>query len=223
MISIGEGPGPQTSDGCSVELYRRLPYCGELELIEEWIAGTRLLELGCGVGRLTRRFLARGYHVTAVDHSPEMLAYAPREATLVCSNIEDLTLDAKFDTAILASSLVNTPEANVLSAFLGACHRHLEPAGALLFERYDPSWLSTVVVGRVGVIGDVELHVDRVERCAHHVEMSLRYRAGAEEWRHHFGAAMLTDEDLSACLAESGFKAPSWINRRWGRALKEQR
>ena len=42
--------------------------------------GTRVLELGCGTGSMTRDLLARGARVTAVDLSEPMLARARRKA-----------------------------------------------------------------------------------------------------------------------------------------------
>ena len=66
----GSGPGVRTSDGCSVELYRQLPYLGELDDILGGVpAGSSVLELGCGAGRLTRPLVERGLSVTAVDNS----------------------------------------------------------------------------------------------------------------------------------------------------------
>lgn len=60
------------------------------------------------------------------------------------------------------------------------------------------------------------MHVDRVERGPDHVEMSLRYRYGADEWLHHLTAVPLDDEQVRACLSKAGFDDPGWINKRWG-------
>lgn len=211
----GEGRGPHTSDGCAVELYLRVPYYGEVEVIAPSIPGPDVLELGCAVGRMTRHLLAHGYRVTAVDNSPEMLAHVPEAAMRVCSNIEDLDLGSRFDAVILASSLINTP-VEERSALLAACYRHLRRAGRLVFERYDPDWLANAKVGPLGAMGAVQMQLDRVERAGEHVEMSLRYRAGADEWVHHFAAVPLDDEQVRACLLEAGFDPPVWIDRRWG-------
>lgn len=211
----GEGPGPHTGDGCAVELYRLLPYFGEVERIAPSIPGRDVLELGCAVGRMTRHLLAHGYRVTAVDNSPEMLAHVPAEATRVCSNIEDLDLGSRFDAVILASSLINTP-LEERSALLAACRSHLKPVGRLVFERYDPAWLADAKVGPLGTMGEVRMHLDRFERAGDHVEMSLRYRAGADEWVHHFAAVSLDDEQVRACLLQAGFDPPVWIDKRWG-------
>ena len=70
----GTGPGAITPDGCAVELYARLPVGDEPDVIAAAVpAGARILELGCGVGRMTHALLERGFEVTAVDESAEML------------------------------------------------------------------------------------------------------------------------------------------------------
>jgi SAM-dependent methyltransferase len=215
----GEGPGARSPDGSSVDLYLRLPHRGELDLIGSSFVGEDLLELGCGVGRLTRPLLERGYRVTAVDNSAEMLVHVPEAAKKVCCDIEKLMLGADFDTVLLASSLINSTSLAHRSALLTACRRHLRPGGVLVFERHDPEWLAGATAGRVGAIGDIEIRIDRIARRADHVEMSIRYFSGVAEWSHHFRTVALSDEQLSRELVEANFDAPSWINKRWGRAL----
>ena len=213
----GEGPGARTRDGCSVELYARLPPA-ELDTIGPWLEGESVLELGCGTGRMTRPLLARGYRVTAVDNSPEMLAHVPAEASAVCADIEDLALQATFDNVILASCLVNVWP--VRAALLATCCRHLRRGGRLLFERYDPAWVASVQPGRAGVIGGIEQHIERVERHADRVDVTLVYRDGGDEWRHHFPAWAFDDDEACSALEAAGFEAPAWIDRRWGVARR---
>lgn len=77
--------------------------------------------------------------------------------------------------------------------------------------------------GRLGTMGDVQMQLDRVERAGDHVEMPLRYRAGAGEWVHHFSAVPLDDEQVRACLLQAGFDPPVWIDKRWGWATRKDR
>lgn len=51
-----------------------------------------ILELGCGVGRVTHPLLRRGFTVTAVDESQQMLERV-RGARTICSPIETLEPD----------------------------------------------------------------------------------------------------------------------------------
>ena len=211
--------GPVTRDGCPVDLYRRLPYLGEVELISTEIPnGASVLEMGCGVGRVTKQLLAKGYYVTAIDNSPEMLVHVPPAATTICSNIEDLELKESFDVVLLASNLINVADDGLRAAQLKACRRHLKPGGKLLFERYDPTWLSTVEVGRIGTIGDIELFADEVCRGGTKVQICLRYEGPPGRWLHHFTVSVLDDEAVAACLSNGGFSNVWWINRTWGAA-----
>lgn len=215
----GEGRGPITGDGCAVELYRLLPYRGELAIFDRFLSPrSSVLELGCGTGRLTGSFLAAGHAVTAVDNSAEMLRHVPDDATKVHANIEDLELDHHFDVALLASCLVNTPLDSSRHAQLAACRRHLAPAGLLIFERFEPSWLRSVAKGPVGSLGEVGVSVEHVARDGNLVSLSLRYATATEEWRQHFAAIVLDDADVQRDLTGSGFGAIEWIDCRWGAA-----
>ena len=212
----GTGRGPKTRDGCSVELYLRLPYLGEVELFQPCIAaGSSVIELGCGVGRMTRELLARGYRVTAVDNSPEMLAHVPSQASGICADIEALALETTFDAVILASCLVNVPDVAIRAVQLAKCRDLLKPGGQLILERYDPSWLANVQIGPLGSVGDIEMHLDEIHRNGANVDICLRYQGRGEEWLHYFSAAILDDDEICSCLSSAGFASPSWIDRRW--------
>ena len=213
------GPGPHTRDGCAVELYRRLPSFGEVERFAHLVPPTHtVLELGCGAGRLTRELLARGHPVVSVDNSEEMLALLPPGARKVLADIEGLDLGQAFDVVLMASCLVNTAEPVLRARLLAACRRHLEPGGLLVFERHDPAWIDEAEPGPAGSAGGVDFFIDHVARRAGTVEMTLRYRQGADEWTQSFVAARLLDEDIEDLLAENGFGPPTWLDerRRWG-------
>src|SRR5882672_956271 len=115
---------PKTRDGCSVDLYLRLPYRGEVELISSWLPpGASVLELGCGVGRVTQRLLARCFRVTAIDNSPDMLSHVPAEASRLRADIEDLDLGVAFDAVIFASCLINISDDSVRAMQLTKCRQ----------------------------------------------------------------------------------------------------
>jgi 2-polyprenyl-3-methyl-5-hydroxy-6-metoxy-1,4-benzoquinol methylase len=51
-------------DGSPVEVYERLPDLGEGEIVASILAaGSSMLELGCGTGRITRQLVRLGYRV----------------------------------------------------------------------------------------------------------------------------------------------------------------
>lgn len=177
-----------------------------------------MIELGCGVGRITRELLAHGYQVTAVDNSPEMLAHVPAPACKICADIETLAVEATFDAVILASCLVNVPDVVLRTAQLTKCHDLLKADGRLILERFDPTWLSNVRAGPLGNVGQIEMHVDEIHRSGANVDLCLRYRESREEWLQYFTAAILDDDDIHHCLSAAGFALPTWIDRRWASA-----
>jgi SAM-dependent methyltransferase len=214
----GDGPGVQTADGCSVDLYRLLKYRGELEEMRAFFPdGGDVLELGCGTGRMTNRLLEFGCRVTAVDNSVEMLAEVPKEAIRVAADIETLQLDKTFDVVILASNFINHPTEVVRDAFLKAARRHSAAGTRLLIERHDPQWLRTVQVGALGVSDGVALHVESIAREGDTVSMTLRYETPFAQWRQHFSTTSLSKEFIESTVASHGFGCFTWIGQpgRW--------
>lgn len=214
----GQGPGAQARDGCSVELYRRLPYRNELAHLAPLLpAGTSVLELGCGTGRLTRPLLAQGCRVTAVDNSTDMLAYLPEGVEAVYGDIETLALGRTFDVVLLASGLINHASPTVRASFLAAAARHLGPGDQLILERLDPYRLRNAKVGHLGDMQGLAVAIEAVSHQADWVDMTLRYQEGLQSWTHHFSLQPLDNDQLQTELTTAGFTTLSWLDaaQRW--------
>ena len=217
----GQGPGAQAKDGCSVELYRRLSYAGEIEFLAQYLKpGMTVLELGCGTGRLTGRLLSFGCAVTAVDNSGEMLAHAPKAAYLVCSDIEHLSLPQKFDVVILPNGLINHADAAIRSAFLAAAAAHLKPSGRFILQRHDPAWLESAEAGPAGESDGITIRVESVNRINGAIEMTLKYTEGDQTWMHSFTLSSVGESMLQLQLHAAGFGPLTWLDvgRRWASA-----
>ena len=217
----GHGPGMQAPDGCSVELYRHLPYLGDLDAIRPILMpGASVLELGCGTGRLTRILLGWGLHPTSVDNSPNMLAELPTGARPVLSSIESLELAESFDLVLLASCLINHPNEQTRDAFLSVAAKHLRPGAQLFVERHDPQWLRSAKVGKVGTAGPAEIYLESVERTGSVIQMRLRYTISNLGWVHAFAATPLTTGQIESLLSKHGFESVSWHgpSNRWAAA-----
>lgn len=100
----------------------------------------RVLDLGCGTGRLAKPMIARGHRYVGVDLSDEMLATARAanpEAEFLRANLVDLAgvPDASFDyAACLFSTLGMIRGDENRRAALRSCHRILKPGGAIVLH-----------------------------------------------------------------------------------------
>ncbi|MER6345638.1 class I SAM-dependent methyltransferase [Streptomyces sp. NPDC001595] len=217
----GTGPGAITPDGCAVELYSRLPVGPEPDIIASAVpAGARILELGSGVGRMTHPLLERGYRVTAVDESPEMLERV-RGARTVLSPIEDLDLGETFDVVLLASFLVHTGDPEVRRGLLRTCARHTAEGGCVLIQREGEDYHTAVPRERVDPSGFTVRIVssEPVEDGVRAVR--AEYEFPDATWTQTFRARPLTKEQFEEALGEAGLRVEKYLteDRIWVRAV----
>lgn len=218
----GSGPGEQTSDGCSVEFYRRLPYLGELDEIMSLLpVHSSVLELGCGTGRLAAHLAEAGHRVVGVDDSAAMLSHLPPTVTGVHASIETMDLSPqRFGIVLLPSHLINHPDAGLRAAFVRCAARHLATGGLFYLKRHDPNWLRTVQSGFLAEKNGVQYSAEAVSHQGELLRMTLVYQAFGERWTQSFTAEALEAEQIEALLAEHGFGAVAWLGeqRLWAAA-----
>jgi len=125
----------------------------------------RLLDLGCGTGRLLVPFAQRGYRVLGVDLSPEMLKVADDKARaagvavdLVRANLTQLTglADASFDyAACLFSTLGMVLGTEHRRAVVAHAFRLLRPGGRLVMHVHNRWFNFWDPTGRKWLLGDL--------------------------------------------------------------------
>lgn len=106
--------------------------------------GSRLLDVGCGMGRLAQQLAQRGYPVVGIDNNAAALALAQctldagsssncAQSTFIHVAFEDFVADQPFDVMIMQNSLRYL---QTLTAF-NKVQKHLKPGGQLLiFEEF---------------------------------------------------------------------------------------
>ncbi|MFE7977600.1 class I SAM-dependent methyltransferase [Streptomyces shenzhenensis] len=218
----GTGPGAITPDGCAVELYARLSVGNEPDIIAAAVpAGASILELGSGVGRVTHPLLERGFTVTAVDESAEMLQRV-RGARTICSPIEDLDLGETFDVVMLASFLVHAGDAEVRRGLLRTCARHVAEGGSVLIQREGEDYHTNLPRERVDPSG-YTVRMVSAEPVGDGVNsVYAEYVFPDAVWTQRFLARPLTKEQFEDALTEAGLEVDTYLtpDRTWARAVR---
>ncbi|WP_399883850.1 class I SAM-dependent methyltransferase [Streptomyces sp. BBFR51] len=221
----GTGPGAITPDGCAVELYSRLPAGAEPDIIAAAAPdGARILELGCGVGRMTHPLLERGFTVTAVDESAEMLEHV-RGARTICGPIEELDLGEGFDVVMLASFLVHAGDVEVRRGLLRTCARHVAEDGCVLIQREGADYHSNLPRERVDPSG-FTVRIVSAEPVGDGVNsVRAEYEFPDAVWTQTFRARPLTREQFEEALGEAGLAVDRYLtdDGTWARAVPVRR
>ncbi len=206
----GTGAGVITPDGCAVEVWERLPVGDEPDVIQRALpAGVGILELGCGAGRVTHPLVERGFELTAVDESPEMLQRV-RGARTVCSPIETLDLGERFDAVLLGSFLVHAGDSRVRDGLLRACRRHIADGGRVLVQREGEGWHDQkrpdrdIPGGRVRIVSSTPAG-DGVR------SVTVEYDFSDGRWTHTFVSRPLTRKAFEQALADAGLAVESYL------------
>ncbi len=100
----------------------------------------RVLDAGCGTGRLAIELDRRGFDVTGVDLDPTMLESARSKSSSVTWHLADLSdvrLASSFDVVVLAGNVMIFLAPGTEAATIANLAEHLRPGGLLVagFER----------------------------------------------------------------------------------------
>jgi SAM-dependent methyltransferase len=139
--------------------YYDLENAGLIDDLDFWLElagehGGPILELGCGTGRVLLPLARRGYSVTGVDNSPEMLARLdaklaaaqkmqagrPAAPTVIQADLAEFSAAGPFQLALMPFSTfmhLLTPQAQ--AAALANIRRHLAPGAPLVLDMINPA------------------------------------------------------------------------------------
>lgn len=177
-----------------------------------------LAELGCGTGSLTALLARRGYSVTAVDLSPDMLSMADQkcqglDVRLVCQDMSRLALPEPADAVISCLDSVNyVTRPSALRRTFRRVYRALAPGGLFLFDVKTPSALEGAD-GQTYLDEDEDLfcvwrgdYCSRRRVCGYGLDLFLREADGSwsrgSEYHEEYAYTL---EELEGFLREAGF------------------
>jgi len=199
-------------DGSPVAFYRRLPATGEPELIHAVVgAGTSILDLGCGPGRIAGPLAALGHQVVGVDDGAGMVAALPPGVDGVVADARTVRLGRTFGAVLLASHLVNAPADG--PAFAATAAAHLAPGGLVVGETYPPGWDPAASVGRIRRLGDARIELLGAAVEGDRLEAEVRYGVDGATWTQAFSARLLDEAALRDLLHAAGLAFVRWLER----------
>src|SRR5579875_1447042 len=107
-------------------------------LFSHIVAGARMLDVCCGSGHVTQELVRRGYQVTGIDASSELIAIARRtmpEADFRVQDARALRLEARYAAALSTfDSLNHMLSLDDLRQVFSRVHEVLDPGGIFVFD-----------------------------------------------------------------------------------------
>ncbi len=138
------------------EFYNRAIQLEQRLALRPWLAvqpGTRVLDVGCGVGRWSRLLASKGAQVTGVDLSPTMIAQAQRRAAadgvadrcqFQVQDLSKLDVGGQFDLVLGVTVLQHILDGDLLRSAVQRMTGHMAPGGRMILLEAAP----TTVVNR---------------------------------------------------------------------------
>lgn len=185
-----------------------------------------VLDLGCGTGSMTNTLARRGYDMTGVDYSPEMLDVARaraekeglRNILWLCQDMTEFELYGTVEAVVSTLDCINhiTDKASLSECF-SLVHNYLSPDGLFLFDVNSPYKFEEIYGDRAYLLEDENAfcawqncYRKKSGLCDFYITLFEKQNDGSylrrEEWQRE---KMYTEKTLRALLTATGFEVLS--------------
>jgi SAM-dependent methyltransferase len=167
-----------------------MPVLEEL-VLKNFPAGTRILDVCCGTGQLAGELIKRGYEVTGIDSSDQMLKYARENAPttpFIPTDARAFMLMARFNIAFSTfDSLNHLLTLDDLEMVFNNVYRQLETSGIFVFDMNLESgflnrWIQPVNIADDDAAVMVNSRYDQDEKLAT-ADITMFKREDEECWK----------------------------------------
>lgn len=181
-------------------------------------AGARVLDLCCGSGHVTKELVARGYTVTGVDNSAELIELARYQLPHVDFRVQDarhLSLDGRYRAALSTfDSLNHILAIDELKRVFAGVRDVLEPGGRFVFdmnleEAYSADLREWAVDIKPDSVGLVRGKFDAVTKLASTELLWFTKVEGGNCWVQHRSTVKqqcYSQSEILTALGEAGFR-----------------
>lgn len=177
--------------------------------------GACVLDVPCGLGRMSLALARMGMEVTGVDLMGRYIRRARRDAKRVGlpasfsqGDMRDIDFDGEFDVVLnwFTSFGYFSDEDNLL--FLKKAHRALRPGGRLVVETMNKSWLlSHFRAGSDRMLGGIRIVTKHAfDPATSRAIDTWRFSKGGRTERHRISLKIFNGADMRAILRKAGFR-----------------
>jgi SAM-dependent methyltransferase len=162
--------------------------------LEQWLAlgpwlkvkpGTRVLDVGCGIGRWSRLLAARGADVMGVDLSPTMVEQARQRAVsdgvadrcrFRVQDLSNLNVGERFDLVLGVTVLQHILDPHAMRRALEAMTAHLAPGGRMILLEAAPTAIAKHCDSTVFTARHRDVYLNMIRDCG----LELRALTGVD-------------------------------------------